>query len=464
MLGRTVISALLAAVAAAAAAGADREAAGASSPSLETPHASCAPVPGDLCPDLQACHVRVESGSRPVNVVWASKEYVDSTVTAEVCGAAFELGPAQGELIIIAAAGGAAGGRATVRISTPFNLLAAHYAAATHELPAGSTHRVTACSDMIDTDGDGLTDLVDPGCAAGFGADSEEGAPAGSAPSNLNLTLGAANGNVFIASLTWKGTPIIADDPSYRFYLHGDDGTMPTAPPEFGTASTKWTSDFQVYQGDIYGEPKMPWQANQSTWKAQMPPDIQEYSADMKSTVLSQNATTIVVQTTSPSIHIVDTIRLDVDPDSLYITQNITNLLTTNATTYTGLHLPNLQLGTTSRGCKCAATIWSGGPGTRADGHGQANNCTASCKTKLYHLDGLRRGAIQVSGALPVAVPTRCASEGVIMLSPARTAVRQHDHPFLPQGGCTPWVAHRRCPWQRLPRVHLRAGVCSGST
>jgi hypothetical protein len=139
----------------------------------------------------------------------------------------------------------------------------------------------------------------------------------------------------------------------------------------------------------------MPWQANQSTWKQQMPPDIQEYSSAIKSTIVSQNATVIVVQTISPSIQIDDIIRLDVDPDSLYITQTFTNLLKTNATVYTGLHLPNLQLGTTTSGCTCPAVIWSGGPGTRADGHGQANNCTAACKTKLYHLDGLRRGAIQ---------------------------------------------------------------------
>ena len=211
----------------------------------------------------------------------------------------------------------------------------------------------------------------------------------------MALTLDTADNKVFIKSLTWKGKPVITDDPSYRFYLHSDAGTMPAAPPAFGKAATKWTSDFQVYKGSMYGVPKMPWQANQTTWQTQMPPDIQEYSATITSTILSQNATTIVINTSSASIQIIDTIRLDVDPDSLYITQNITNLLPENATAYTGLHLPNLQVGSASSGCACPAVIWSGGPGTRADGHGQANNCTANCNTKLYHLDGLRRGAIQ---------------------------------------------------------------------
>jgi len=46
----------------------------------------------------------------------------------------------------------------------------------------------------------------------------------------------------------------------------------------------------------------------------------------------TQNATTIVVQTTTPSMMIIDTIRLDVDADSIYLTQNMTNLLKENAT------------------------------------------------------------------------------------------------------------------------------------
>jgi hypothetical protein len=286
-----------------------------------TTTAGCALV-DDLCPDLQDCRVRiVGSGkSSALDVLWQSKEYASFTVTAEVCGAEdVQLGGG-GEIIVT----GGTVTRATVRVSTPFNLLASHFASASLDLPDGSTQRVAACSDGLDNDGDGLTDLVDPGCAAGFGSDSEvQQLPSSlsNKASNLKLALSTAKGNVFIQSLTWKGKQIIVDDPTHRFYLHGDAGTMPTAPPAFGKAPTKWTSDFQVYEGMVSGEPKMPWQANQTTWKTQMPPDIQEYSSMTTSMIVSQNATVIVVQTTSPSIQIVDTIRLDVDPDALYITQ-----------------------------------------------------------------------------------------------------------------------------------------------
>ena len=211
---------------------------------------ACERVPvDDLCPDLQACHVRVVGADRspPFDVVWQSKEYTSFAVTAEVCGAeGFRLG-GEGELVVT-------GGEATVvRISAPFNLLASLFASAAVDLPAGSAHRVAACSDGVDNDGDGLADLVDPGCAGGFSSDSEAQAPSPMAKTNLKLTLGTAKGNVFIQSLTWKGKPVIKDDPSHHFYLHGDDGAMPAAPPAFGKAAGKWTSDFQVYEGDIYG-------------------------------------------------------------------------------------------------------------------------------------------------------------------------------------------------------------------
>ena len=131
-----------------------------------------------------------------------------------------------------------------VRITAPFNVLKSIRASAVLDMPEGSTERVAACSDGLDNDGDGLTDLVDPGCQGSLSWDSEEGEVP--AASNLVLKLGTTKTNVYIESLSWKGKPIITDSPAHRFYLHGDDGTMGPNPPKYGVQATKWTSDFQV--------------------------------------------------------------------------------------------------------------------------------------------------------------------------------------------------------------------------
>lgn len=112
-------------------------------------------------------------------------------------------------------------------LHTPWNVLSRQFSRAS--LPATATSRVSACSDGLDNDHDGLSDLVDPGCAGDFARDTE-GAELPRA-SNLVLTLDTADDKVFIKSLIWKGKPVITDDPSYRFYLHSDAGTMPAAPP-----------------------------------------------------------------------------------------------------------------------------------------------------------------------------------------------------------------------------------------
>ena len=112
-------------------------------------------------------------------------------------------------------------------LRTPWNVLERQRSRAV--LPATSTSRVSACSDGLDNDHDGLSDIVDPGCDGDFAKDTEGSEP--SRASNLALTLDTADNKVFIKSLSWKGKPVINDDPSYRFYLHSDAGTMPSAPP-----------------------------------------------------------------------------------------------------------------------------------------------------------------------------------------------------------------------------------------
>lgn len=337
----------------------------------------------DLCPVLENCRIRVQSQAQ-LRVLWVSKSYSDSTVTASICGTdprrvdAVQLD--NGELIIGAALSGA-----TLRLHTPFNRLKDLRSKSNFSLASGSTEAVAKCSDGLDNDLDGLSDLVDPDCSS-FADDSEVSAELLTAQlSNVAMTLDTADGKVYISKLSWKGKTIIVDDPAARFFLHSDAGG----------AGGKWTSDVQTFQGkDSGGQPIFPWQPNETTWKNQTSPTTIESNAVVKSVIVSQNDSVVVIKTTTPSVEIVDHIRFDVDPDSIYVTQSITNLLTANATIYTGLFLGNLQLGTTTTGCTCPAVLMSG-LGDGASGHGQANNCSASCKSGLYHLDGLRRGSLQ---------------------------------------------------------------------
>ena len=118
--------------------------------------------------------------------------------------------------------------------------------------------------------------------------------------------------------------------------------------------------------------------------------------SQIKSTIISQNDTVVVVITSTPAALFVDTFRFGAD--SITVTTDVTSLLppsqcAQNASLiYFGSHFGNLQMGTTA-GCKCPAVLISGHGS--ADGYGQANNCSAECESGLFHLDGLRRGAIQ---------------------------------------------------------------------
>ena len=77
----------------------------------------------------------------------------------------------------------------------------------------------------------------------------------------------------------------------------------------------KWTSDVQTFQGtDSGGQPIFPWQPNETTWKNQTSPTTTESNAVVRSVIVSQNGSVVVIKTTTPSVEIVDHIRFDVDP------------------------------------------------------------------------------------------------------------------------------------------------------
>lgn len=143
-------------------------------------------------------------------------------------------------------------------------------------------------------------------------------------------------------------------------------------------------------------EAPFPWQPNTTTWKNQTSPTRVFNYPQIKSSIVSQNDTVVIVNSTTDAAILIDTFRFGTD--TITVTTQITSLIPPTkcadgaAVLYFGTHFGNIQLGETS-GCKCPIVLMSG-TGS-ADGHGQANNCSTSCESGLFHLDRLRRGAVQ---------------------------------------------------------------------
>ena len=161
--------------------------------------------------------------------------------------------------------------------------------------------------------------------------------------------------------------------------------------------------------------PPFPWQANTTTYKNQTSPTRTFGNAEIKSAIVSQNSTVVVINTTSAAAWLLDTFRFA--DDVITVTTQVTSRIPPTecaggaAVIYFGSHFGNIQLGTSKNrlqayttrhsckwnaaginftasvlrlwcsadGCKCSAVLMSG-TGS-ADGHGQANNCTADCKS-----------------------------------------------------------------------------------
>eukprot|EP01043_Picozoa_sp_COSAG02_P027842 COSAG02_NODE_1659_length_11458_cov_2.406638_8_plen_587_part_00 len=332
--------------------------------------------------------------STSVEIVWSNRPVVENTISAKLCGMGLQAERANpsGELHIISAnQQSRASAVPIVQLSVPWNRMDAIKADSNITAIGDGVSiraRISACSDGVDNDGDGLTDQVDPGCDD-FSDLSEENPPPSS--TNFQFKFGQDADKVFLQSLTWKGTPVILDPGSgHRFYMHSDSGGV----------GGKWTSDIQTFEEplmrDPYKLPPFPWQANTTTYKNQTSPTKIIDNAQIHSTVVSQNSTMAIINTTTEVTTLMDIFRFE--DDVITVSTTVTSLLPPtacadgSAVIYFGTFLGNLQLGN-SEGCTCPAILQSGTG--RADGHGQANNCTANCKSGLFHLDRLRRGAIQ---------------------------------------------------------------------
>eukprot|EP00039_Didymoeca_costata_P011882 m.168568 g.168568 ORF g.168568 m.168568 type:complete len:843 (+) comp15320_c0_seq10:13-2541(+) len=344
--------------------------------------------------------------SRPLKIVWFGKAYVEDTVSAEVC--AEEGNILTDEVAHVDEKGALVIDNedvSVVYLSAPWNRLQAHKLSAEKcmsDLPALSESSIAACSDGVDNDGDGLYDQMDPGCGYSFrGLSEDKSNDFKMSKSNFEYTLAAdKTGGVYFSSLKWNDKPVISDTTSGsgRLYLHSDSGT----------GNEKFTSDIELFEGELKnapGQPIFPWQPNTTTWKNQTAPTKQEGNADINYTIVSQNESIAIVSAESPSVLIVDTFRFS--GDEITTTVSVTNKLNNTGPNviYFGLHVGNLELGTT-QGCKCTPTLISGHGS--ADGHGQASNCTSSCNSGLYHLDRLRRGAIQQGQPFDNMQPNSC--------------------------------------------------------
>lgn len=309
------------------------------------------------------------SPSEKVTVLWSGHGVTQPHTTARRCVQ---------RRTPVAAAGKTGLVKVTIHVSVPWNLLGRHRGSA--RLPARWAQAVAACSDGLDNDGDGMTDLADPGCRGSMAGLSEAGEP--SKPPAIQLAFGSdPTGGAYIASLTWKGKTVVKDDGTQgnRYFLHGD--------------LKKFTSDIEVYSAGIE-----PWLPNTSNWKTANAPTFSAAYGDpatdgkVWSNVTFSDGETTIITTTSPFMTLVDTVR--VDGDAVYISTNVSSKVDGPVGLYFPVLLGNLQLGTTA-GCDCAGPLTVHSGAAPADGHGEAGNCSSSCTTKLFHLDRLRHGAIQ---------------------------------------------------------------------
>ena len=296
-------------------------------------------------------------GSVSVSVLWVSHEMVANYVTVQRCRTESTL---------------------QIRVSMPFNRMPQLREQVL--VGRGWSQSVAACSDGVDNDGDGLTDLVDPGCRGSMATETEHGET--KVPSNFKASFATdtRTGNTYLQQLKWKSQVVIIDDGTQgnRFFLHGDSGT---------TSGLKYTSDIE-----IYAEGVQPWLPNSNFSAANAP--INSTSMEQVVSNFTNGTDWAAVVTETADLVLADHFRFE--GDSIYITTNITSKRSSGVVApYVPLVLGNLQLGRTATGCDCSKLITVYSAKSPADGHGEAGNCTASCKSGLFHVDRLRHGGLQ---------------------------------------------------------------------
>lgn len=143
-------------------------------------------------------------------------------------------------------------------------------------------------------------------------------------------------------------------------------------------------ASFWAWLQQVFNESIYPWQPNTTTWKNQTAPLMSINSSEIRTEVVAcDNSSSAILITRSPVLEITDTFRAE--GDSIYITSVMTSLLDYPVTMFVPLLLGNIQVGSTTSGCKCPVVLFSGHGS--ADGHGQSNNCSNACNTGLFHVD-----------------------------------------------------------------------------
>jgi hypothetical protein len=123
---------------------------------------------------------------------------------------------------------------------------------------------------------------------------------------------------------------------------------------------------------------------------------MQTEATVVKSIVVSNGSDFFSVKSTGTFMEVQTTYRFD--GDAVRVGMNVTNTMpTTAAALYFPLVWGNLQIGSTSSGCKCPVdlkTPWCEEPDSATITYSSVN-CSATCETELWHLDGLRQGSVQ---------------------------------------------------------------------
>ena len=277
---------------------------------------------------------------------------------------------------VLSAAATSAPCKLTLYIGVPFGELEDQRTAAAI---TGTIERVAACSDSVDNDGDGLKDLADPSCT-NLASDDElpaVGSTSAAAEHNFAWDLQEDDvGGAFLGSLTWNGAKVIQDtgNPAERYYFHGSTGPF--------------VSNWQAYKWT-----ERAWHPN-TFWNQTTCP-IKSETAPVKSTVVRNGSDFFSLMSVGAFMEVQTTYRFV--GDAVRVGFNVTNTMPTGATLYFPLVWGNLQIGSTSAGCSCPIDLkkpWCEEPDSATITYSSVN-CSDSCKTGLWHLDGLRQGSIQ---------------------------------------------------------------------
>jgi hypothetical protein len=198
-----------------------------------------------------------------------------------------------------------------------------------------SSH-VAACSDGIDNDGDGLVDAVDPGCKNPGGHEHTDNA----APTSLTWEWARAPDGDFLKALRWTDTatkkvvPIVTDEPSESTAVNGCRWW-----PHGGNCS-HWA---QSYSNNSARE------VQDWAWKIVVPdghgggPQYLEQESAITKRLVSSNATSAVYESYSKRLHLLDVYSLR--GDTMYISINATNRMTTTVRATFLTQYGSLQLG-----------------------------------------------------------------------------------------------------------------------